>query len=148
MDVFFDPGEVNLLETLCDTLGDLTLSHLRVPAERKRNILEHIHRVEQRSFLKAHPEILPEFVELQAPHAAHVLHPDGDVAAIRLHETDDVFEHHALSSTRASNDHDRLSLRDFQRKAGQDLLRSKSLVHISQGDQHSILRDQLGSRHQ
>ncbi len=88
---------MDLLETLLDACANLVFSHLRMTAERKGDVLENAHRVKQRPFLKCHAEVASKFVQLASLQAAEIAAEHIHVAAVGLHQADDVLERDALA---------------------------------------------------
>src|SRR3954447_4790074 len=56
--------QVHQLQPLAHRARDLVVAHLRMLAQRKGDVLEDGHRIEQRAALEQHPELLPDAVQL------------------------------------------------------------------------------------
>ena len=78
------PSQMHQVEAFVDALADLLLGDLRMAPQRKGDVLEDRHRVEQRAFLKRHPEPAAEAIQIHRLHRADVLAVDDDVSAVRL----------------------------------------------------------------
>src|ERR1700741_2487729 len=100
------------VQTFVDARGDLLLAELRVAPQREGDVLEDGHRIEERPFLKGHPELAAEAIQVPLTQRTNILPVDDAVAAIRLHQSDDVLERHALADARSADDHQRLTARD------------------------------------
>src|SRR5438309_12086911 len=109
-------------ETLLDAVANLLLAHPRVAPQRKGDVLEDRHRIEQRAFLKGHAEAAPETIQIHRLHGVDLLTIDEHASSIRLEETDDVLERDALPGARSADDDDRLAPLDLDRHVAQYLL--------------------------
>src|SRR2546428_6104023 len=121
---------MHLLEALFHTSANLIFSHLRMPSKRKRDVLEDVHRVEERSLLKCHSKVTAKAIQLLRFEAAEIFAEDIDVSVVGLHQADHVFERDALSLTGSADDHQRLALLHIDRHIAQNRLAAKALVDV------------------
>src|SRR6266849_11124233 len=106
---------MDLLEAFLDSGADLFLGHVGVSSKRKGDVLENIHRVEQRSLLKRHPEMLPKTIQLFRFQAAEIFAQDKDVSFVGFHQADHAVERDARSLPGDSDDNPRFALLDLYR---------------------------------
>ena len=126
--------QVNLLETLLHAMTNLILGHLRVAPQRKGDVLEDVHRVEQRAFLKRHSKMLAKIVQRFRFETAEILAHHEDVTVVGLHEADHVFQRDAFPLTGSADDHQRLAFRDIDRQIVEHRLAAERLVDVLEGD--------------
>ena len=73
------------------------------------DVIEHVHGVEQRTVLEDVADTAAQRRQLLAPERRHELPVDPDLARIRLDESDDVFEQHALTNSGGPKQRNRLA---------------------------------------
>ncbi len=75
-----------------DVRVDVLIGQSRLAIERKRHILAHSQRIEERAGLKDHRHFASHFLEVRFPEIRHVLPVDEDMARLRFQESHDVFQ--------------------------------------------------------
>jgi hypothetical protein len=98
------------------------------------DVLPHCERIEQRSVLEHHADLLANAVELVGVglHHAHAI--DLDVAAIRADQSEDEAEGRALSDSRGPEDDPRRALRHVEREVLQDHPAADAVVDLVEAD--------------
>src|SRR5262245_4820092 len=86
------PRQSNLLELRRDPVGDLCRAELGLLPERERDVVEHGHRVEQRTALEHDAIPFTDPVEGGVPQPRDVHAIDEDRARVRVQEPDEVLE--------------------------------------------------------
>src|SRR3984893_9575230 len=99
----FSACQADLHQVLHHDLAHLTFGLVRVLAQRKCNIVEKVHRREQRAVLEQHADTSAEREQLKLVELGHVLAVHEHVAAVGRKQTHDVPERHALSRSRRSH---------------------------------------------
>src|SRR6266852_7943029 len=130
---------MDLLETLLDPGVNFVFRHLRVPPKRKGDVLEDIHRIEQRTLLKCHTKMLTKIVEVFGLHAAQVLAQDVDVSIVWLHQSDHVLEGDALSLAGTADDHQRFAFLHVDGEIVQHRLSAERFVDVLERDDCAVL---------
>ena len=102
--------------------------------ERERDVLLHVHRVEERPALEEHREPAPDRGELLLGKRHHGLAEHPHVSRVGLRQPVDVSQRDALARPRGPQDADHLAAEDLQVDAGQDLLRAVSLPDVLELD--------------
>src|SRR5205823_1093048 len=110
-----------------------------MPPQREGDVLKDVHRVEERPFLKRHPELAAEAVQLHRLHVTDVLTIDNDVSAVRLHQSDDVLERHALADARSAHDHQRLAAIDVDRHVVEHFSPAERFVDVLERDHRGVV---------
>ena len=88
---------------------DLLLALVGVLAEREGDVVEDVHRAEQRAVLEQQAELLAHLEQLVVGHVRDRLAVDEHVAGVRIEQADDVLDQHALAGSRGPEDHRDLS---------------------------------------
>ncbi len=88
-----------------DDVLDLVLALLGVLAQRERDVVEHVHRAEQRAVLEQQPELLAHLEQVVVGHVRHRLAMHEDVPVIGVQQPDHVLDAHRLARTRRPQDH-------------------------------------------
>jgi hypothetical protein len=105
-----------------------------VLAQRERDVLSDVHRVEQRGPLEHHPELGAEHVELLTPQGRDVLPVDEHAPPIRREQPDDVLHQHRLAAARAAEDHRRRPRGEVEVDALQHGVVAEALVELFDAD--------------
>src|SRR5205807_9521158 len=94
---------------------------------RKSDVFLHRHRVKKRAALKKDAYLESDRRQLPLAEADDVFAVDPDLAGIGLHQSDEMFQEHALATAAPANDHQRLAPRDLQIDAAKNFLLSERL---------------------
>ena len=130
-----DIRQVHQLEPFAHRADDFFVAHVRVLAQRKSDVLEHGHRVEQCAALKKHPELLPYAVQILLRKIGNVFFLDDDTAGVGSFEAEHVPKRHRLARARtAKDDHDLAAIHSDVRTA-QNLFRSVCFVDVLKFDE-------------
>ena len=105
------PTRLGLLQ---DDLADLLLALLGVLAEREGDVVEQVHRPEQRAVLEEHAELAADAVEVLLAHADDLLAVDPDLTGVGAQQPDDVLQQHRLAGARRAQDGGDLALRHVE----------------------------------
>jgi hypothetical protein len=98
-----------------------------VLAQREGDVVEEVHRPEERAVLEQHAEELPDFVELVLARLHDVDAVDDDRAALRLEQADQRLEEHRLAGARGAQQHGDLPRREGERDVAPDVLAAEGL---------------------
>src|SRR5688500_5086125 len=101
---------------------------------RDGDVLVNLHRVEERASLKPPTETASEYVMIQRLRAGEVRVVDYDMSAIRLQQSDDVLQRHALSGPRSADDDQRFTGLDIDGEIAQHDLSVEGLVEMLERD--------------
>ena len=99
-ELLLGPLEPHHRQLLVDDVGDLFLTLPGVLAEGERDVVEDVHRSEERSVLEEDAELAADLVQLFLAEGGNVLVPDPDLAPVGLQQADEVLQEHALSGSR------------------------------------------------
>ena len=102
-------------ELLPGALADLAVGPVGVAAHRKRDVVADRHRIEQRRVLKQESHVLAHVPQLAPGQRGDVALLDEHLAAVRLHQADDVPQRDALAGAAASEQAEGLALGDVER---------------------------------
>jgi hypothetical protein len=105
-----------------------------VLAQRESDVLEDVHRIEQRRVLKNHAEALPNTIERALRQADDALAVDGDVPARRAIETDQDLEQRGLSGPGAPDDDGDLPTLNAHVHLGERTEGSEALLELLDDD--------------
>ena len=125
-----DVLELDQSQHLDDPVPDLVLVPVGVLAQRERHVVLHVHRIEQRSGLKQHPDLLARFDQLLLAEARDLLAIDPDLACIGMMQADRVAQQHRLSGPRSAQHDHGLAALDLQVHATEHLLVAERLVQV------------------
>ena len=114
---------------------DLFLGHLRVLAQRKGDVLEDGHRVEERAALEQHPELLAHAVQLFFGMIGDVFVFDDDAAGVGRFQSEHVPQRDRLAAARSAEDDQHFAAIDLEIGAAQHLLRAVRLVDVAELDE-------------
>ena len=111
--------------------------------QRKRDVLDDVHRIEQRRVLKHHAELAAHLAHLDVVERHDVHAVDPDLTGVGLQQPHQVLHQHRLPLPRAADDDVRLAALDVEIDAAQDVLRSECLVQPAHADLPALvpLRD-------
>ena len=113
---------------------DLVLALVRVLAQREADVVEQVHRAEQRAVLEQDAELLAHLEQVVVGHVRHRLAVDEHVAVVGVEQPDHVLDAHGLAGARRAEDHRDLPLGDAHVQAAQDLVAAERLVHLDELD--------------
>ena len=131
-------GQADLVEALVDDVGDLLLGHLRVLAQRERDVVVDVHRAEQRAVLEQDPERPAHLEQLGRPQLGDRAAMHDDVALVGEQQADQVLDEHALArARRAEHDADH-ALRDTDVEAVENTGLAEALVHVDALDRPEV----------
>ena len=102
-------------------------SNSRWFGESEPDVLEHVHRVEERAVLEDVADRGPERGQLLALELPDVLVVDNDLALVRADQADDRLEQHALAGAGRTEQRQRLALVHDEIHAVEDHLRAEAL---------------------
>ena len=122
------PDEARLLE---GDLADLLLGLLRVLSQREGDVVEHVHRAEQRAVLEEDAELAPDPVEVLLAHPHGLLAVDPDLAGVGAQQTDDVLEEDRLAGTGRAHDRGDLAPGDVEGDVLEHGVGAEALGHAS-----------------
>jgi hypothetical protein len=125
-------GEADLGEPAMDDLHDLVLALVGVLAQRKGDVVQEVHRAEERAILEQDAELLAHLEQLVVGHVRDRLAVDEDVALIGIQQADHVLDAHRLPGARGPEDHRDLPLGDAHVQAAQDLVAAEGLVDVDE----------------
>jgi hypothetical protein len=111
-----------------------------VLAERKGDVLEHGHRVEQRAALEEHPELLADPVQLFLREIGHVFFFHDHAPRVGRLEAEHVPEGDRLAGAGAAEDDQHFPAVDRQARAAQHVLRAVRLRDVDELDER-LARD-------
>ena len=108
------------------------------------DVLEDVHRVEQRAVLEDVADAGAELGQLLPLELAHLLAVHDDGAAVRPDEADDVLEQHALAGARWAQQRHRLALAHLEVDPVQHHLLAEALVDVDELD-HWLSRSRVST---
>ena len=129
-----DVLQADLGQAAIDDLEDLVLALVGVLAQREGDVVEQVHRAEERAVLEEDAELLAHLEQLVVVHVGHRLAVDQDVALVGVQQPDHVLDAHRLAGARGPEDHRDLPLGDAHVQAAQDLVAPEGLVHVDELD--------------
>jgi hypothetical protein len=120
--------------------ADLRLAEAARLAQRQRDVVEHVHPVEQRRVLEQIAHVAPQLAQIRAPQRLHLAAEHLDLAAVGPQQSDHVLEDHALAGAGGAHQHQRAAFLDAEREPLQHLLGAEALVHVAELDRghHSV----------
>ena len=104
-------------------------------AQRKGDVLEDVHGVEERAALKQHPELFPHAVQLFLGMIGDVFILDDDAAAVRRFQSEHVPQRDRLAAPRSAEDDQDFAAVDLEIGAAQHLLVSVRFVDVAELDE-------------
>ena len=104
---------------------------LFVLAQRKGDVVEHVHRVEQRRHLEYHAELSALLVELDLAQRHDVEPVDDDLSSVGLFEADQLAQEHRLARAARPHDHVGEPPVDVERHPAQDRVSAVALHHVA-----------------
>jgi hypothetical protein len=119
---------------LAHDVGDLSLTLLGVLAEREGDVVEEVHRREERAVLEEHADAFTQTQQLLLVEGGHVHAVDPDLALIRRQQADDVTQGDALARAGRAHEHGDLALGDAHGDAIEHLEIAERLVDVLQLD--------------
>lgn len=93
------PQQPDDIHPLHDDAADLGLFLLRVLAQREGDVVEEVHRPEERTVLEHQPEELAGLIDVALTAVDHVDPIDEDASALRLEQPDQGLQEHGLART-------------------------------------------------
>src|ERR1043165_1072892 len=127
--------QVDELELLTHGALDLPFRHLRMLAQRKGDVLEDGHGVEECAALEEHPEFLAHAIQLFLGEIGDVLFLDDDASRVRRLEAEHVPQSDGFSGAGAAEDDEDFAAEDGEARAAQHLLRAIGLVDVVKLDE-------------
>src|SRR5690606_4392976 len=121
-------------ELLHHDLPDLRLRLLRVLPQRERDVVEQVHRPEQRTVLEQHPEQLADLVELLVRTRRDVGITDEDRTTLRPQQADQRLQEHRLTRARGAQQSTHLTGGNRKRDILPNTLRTEGLRHAPCSD--------------
>jgi hypothetical protein len=131
--------EADHVHLVGDDRADLGLGLLRVLAQREGDVVEEVHRAEQRAVLEEDAEEFAGFVELVLTAAHQVDTIDDDAAGVRFQQADQTFQEHGFPGAGRTEHDAHLAGRESQRDVLPDSLLPERL--------REVLDDDLDSQH-
>src|SRR4051794_19079413 len=128
------PLETDLAQAPRDDLLDLVLALVRVLAQGEADVVEQVHRAEQRAVLEEDAELLAHVEEVVVGHVRHGLAVDEHVAVVGIEQPHHVLDADGLPGPRRAEDHRDLALGDAHVEAAQDLVAPERLVDLDELD--------------
>ena len=113
---------------------DLVLALVGVLAQREADVVEQVHRAEQRAVLEQDAELLAHLEQVVVGHVRDRLAVDEHVAVVGVEQADHVLDAHGLAGARRAEDHRDLALGDAHVQAAQDLVAAERLVDVDELD--------------
>src|SRR5688572_10218299 len=137
------------VELLGGPIANLPIRHAGVAAERKRDVLTHADRVEERRVLKEKTDLPPHPREFRAGQPADLVTADEDLSSIRHHQPDDVAERHALAGAAAAQDDEATARGHLEGHVVQHAARAERLADTVEPHRGPLLlrRSLHGRRH-
>src|SRR3954447_15505022 len=126
--------EADLAQAAADDLLDLVLALVGVLTQGEADVVEQVHRAEQRAVLEQDAELLAHLEEVVVGHVGDRLAVDEDVALVGVEQPDHVLDAHGLAGARRPQDHRDLALGDAHVEAAQDLVAAERLMHLDELD--------------
>jgi hypothetical protein len=120
-------------ETLPDAGADLRRWAPRAP-QRKGDVVENGHRVEERAFLERHPELLADLGALAVGKGPEVTAVHENPAGVRSDQPDQVLQENALAGAGRPDDDERLAFGDRQVDAVEHRLPVERLAEVLDPD--------------
>src|SRR6476620_10661284 len=103
-------------------------------AQREGDVVDQVHRAEERAVLEEDAELLAHVEEVIVGHAGDGLAVDEDVALVGTEQPDHVLDADGLPGARRPQDHRDLVLRDAHVEPAQDLVATEGLVDVDELD--------------
>src|SRR3954453_2744512 len=126
--------ETDLAQAAGDDLFDLVLALVRVLAQRKGDVVVDVHRPEQGPVLEEQAELLADLEQLVVGHVRDRLAGHEGIAGIRIEETDDVLDEHALARPRGAEHHRNLIIGQAEVEAVEDARATELLYEVDDLD--------------
>ena len=123
--------EADHLHLLVDDVGDLLLALLGVLTKREGDVVEQVHRPEQRAVLEQDAEQLAGLVELALAAVRDVDVADDDRALVRLEQADQRLQEDRLAGARRAEQDGHLTRRQGQRDVAPDPLLAERLGQVA-----------------
>jgi hypothetical protein len=123
--------EVEPLQQIAHPLHHLGLRQLVAFEQREGDVLDHVHRVEQRGVLEHHSVLAPQLGHLEVVERHHVDAVDPDLPGIRLEQPHEVLHQHRLPLPRAADDDVGLAALDVEVDTAEHVLRREGLVQAA-----------------
>jgi hypothetical protein len=117
-----------------DDVADLVLGLVRVLAQREGDVVEQVHRSEQRAVLEEDPESLAHPEEVVVGHVGDRLAVDEHVALVGIEQADHVLDAHRLARARGPEDHRDPILGQAHVQAPEDAVAPEGLVDVDELD--------------
>src|SRR6266542_2382274 len=127
--LFVDVLQVHDLQALVNAVPHLSRRPPRA-AQWKGDVVEDRHGIEEGSLLERHAEFLANVVALDVRECPEVFPGDVDLARVRLDQSDQVLEQHALPGAGRPHDHQRLPTGHGEREPVQNRLLAEGLVEV------------------
>ena len=150
--LLFDPGDVGEVQPsqqIAHPFHDLVAREPVALDQREGDVLDDVHRIEQRRVLEHHAELAAQLAHLCVGERHDVLAVDPDLAAVRPQQPHQVLHQHRLPLPRTADDDVRATALDVEVDAPQDVLGTEGLVQPAHPDLPALvpLSERIRARH-